>query len=135
MADKDLSRRLREAFARLNERIDSAEDKVLTRESTEPAMLASELAQARSMLDVVATRLSAIPAGERADLDRELRQIRRRWDAAHEAYEAAKASTGGVRAAHEQASRAGLDEVQDGLLRFISQMNTRFAGHPPGATP
>jgi hypothetical protein len=135
MAKQDLLRRLEEAFARLNVGIDAAEDKLLARQTTGPGVLSSELAQARAMLDVCARRLTAVPAGERADLDPELAELRSRWDTAQKAYEAAEGTVGGRRAEYEAQSRGALEEVQDGLLLLVSQMNTRFAGHPPGATP
>jgi hypothetical protein len=133
MAKQDLLSRLEEAFARLNAGIDAAEDKVLARQWTGPGVLPSELAQTRAMLDVCARRLAAVPADERADFDEQLRQLRSRRDTAQKAYEAAKSSVGGRHAEYEQESRDALDDVKNGLLELISEMNTRFAGHPPGA--
>jgi hypothetical protein len=135
MAIRDVSTRLKEAFDRLNERIDSSEDAMLARVRSGPGVLAGELAQARSMLDVIATRLTAVPADERADLEQELAGLRRRWGDAQQAYDVAKASGGELRAEDEKRSRAALEEVQDGLLQLVSEMNTRFAGHPRAPTP
>jgi len=125
MAIRDVSSRLKEAFVRLNERLDAAEDAVLARQWGGPVALAGELSQARSMLDVIARRLTAIPAGERADPERELARLRKRWGDAQQAYDAED----------ENGSRAALEQVQDGLLQLITDMNTRFAGHPPAPTP
>jgi hypothetical protein len=122
--------RLKEAFAKLDGRLDSAEDGALDRQSSSPAVLDAELAQARSMLDVVATRLSALPQAERPELESKLGRLRQRWGDAQQALDAAKATGGERRSEHERDSRAALDEVQDGLLALVSEMNTRFAGHP-----
>jgi hypothetical protein len=131
MAIHDLQRRLQEAFARLNERIDGAEDAAIAREHSGGASLGAELAQARAMLDVLATRLSAITPGERGDLGTQLSQLRDRFGEAQRSYDAAQATVGARRSEDEQHSRAVLDEVQDGLFRIVSEMNARFAGHPP----
>jgi hypothetical protein len=135
MAIGDVKTRLKEAFARLNEHIDTAEDAVFAGTKSGPAVLGAELAQARSMLDVIATRLSAIPAADRSGLEQKLAQLRRRWSDAQQSFDAGKASGGEVRAEDERKSRKALDEVQDGLLQLVSEMNTRFAGHPPAPGP
>jgi hypothetical protein len=130
MANKgDVKQRLKEAFARLNERIDSAEESFLDSQSLHSDVLAAELAQARSMLDVIGRRLTAIPSSERADFDRELVGLRARWGEAQQTYDSAMATGGDERARGKERSRAALDDVQDGLLKLTLQMNARFAGH------
>jgi hypothetical protein len=135
MAIRDVSSRLKEAFARLNARIDEFEDAVLAKSRTGPGVLSSELAQARAMLDVLATRLSAVPADQRADLEPELDRLNARWSEAQQSYDKAKATGGEERAAGEKKSREALEAVQDGLLQLVSEMNKRFVGHPPQPTP
>jgi hypothetical protein len=93
--------------------------------------LEAELAQAHAMLDVLATRLSAIPEGDRGNLANELASLRGRWGEARDQAENAKESGGDLRRQYEAASRAALGEVQDGLAQMIAGMNQRFAGHPP----
>ena len=76
----------------------------------------AELAQARALLDVIATRLSALPANARAPFDAELERLRGRWEEAK-----------------ESSDERVLEQVQDGILQLISGMDARFAGHPPPA--
>jgi hypothetical protein len=135
MAKSDLATRLREAFARLNERIDASEDAVLSHQWTGSKVLASELAQALAMLDFLSTRIGTLPASDRAGLEEELSRLRRRWGDAKEAYDVGQTTGGELRAEDEKNSRAALDEVQNGLLKLISEMNARYAGHAPAPTP
>jgi hypothetical protein len=128
MARRDL---LKDAFARWNRRLDSFEDALFARETAGLGELEAELAQARSMLDIIETRLSAIPASERADFEPQLAPLRARWGEAQEEYLAAQAEGGECRREGEKRSRAALEQVQDGLLGLVAQMNERFAGHPP----
>jgi hypothetical protein len=122
---------LKEAFDRLNQQLDSFDDALFKHATGGLDVLGSELAQAHAMLDILATRLSAIPASSRAEFEPQLAPLRRRWGEAQEAYQNAKESGGDSRRQFQQDSRAALDEVQDGLLQMITQMNQRFAGHPP----
>jgi hypothetical protein len=121
---------LKEAFARLNQRLDSFDDALFARATGGLDVLGSELAQAHAMLDIIATRLSAIPASSRAEFEPELAPLRRRWGEAQETYQKAKESGGESRREFQKESRAALDEVQDGLLQIVTRMNQRFAGHP-----
>ena len=93
--------------------------------------LEAELAQAQAMIDVLTTRISAIPEADRAHFDGELQPLRARWRDARWSYDEAKAKGGEVRRQYERQSRDALGEVQDGLLRLIGEMNRHYAGHPP----
>ncbi len=123
-----ISGRLHEAFARLNEHMDSVENRAVSHQWSGLVVLGGELAQARAMIDIIGTRLAAIPAAERADLDPKLGALRARWKDADVAYEEAKELFGDQRAHLERDSRAALDEVQNGLLATVMEMNRRFAG-------
>ncbi len=123
-----IAARLHEAFARLNERMDARDERAVSHQWSGLVVLGGELAQARAMLDIIARRLGAIPAAEHADLDPKLGALRARWNDADVAYEEAKNFVGEERRDRERDSRAALDEVQDGLLAMVMEMNRRFAG-------
>jgi hypothetical protein len=131
MAIGDVKNRLKQAFDRMNEHIDSAEDSALARQWSGPQVLRSELATTRSMLDVVATRLSALPPGEREGFETELDRLRDRLDDAQDAFDTGKKIGRELRPEEEKLSRETLDEVQNGLLQLVSEMNARYGGHPP----
>lgn len=128
MDEGGISARLHEAFARLNQHMDSVENRAVSHQWSGLVVLGGELAQARAMIDIIDTRLATIPAALRADLDPKLGALRARWKDADGAYEQAKELVGHERAHRERDSRAALDEVQDGLLAMVMEMNRRFAG-------
>jgi hypothetical protein len=136
MAIRDVKTRLREAFARWNEHLDAAEDAALAPEHMGPQFLATQLAQARSMLDILGTRIGALPGGERAEFELELEKLRRRWGDAKQSYDASRAAFGGELGARDERNcRMALDDVENGVLALVSEMNTRYAGHPPAPAP
>jgi DNA repair exonuclease SbcCD ATPase subunit len=130
-----LRNRLREAFERLNERIDSAEDAMIEKSQRSLGALSGELAEVRSMLDVVARRLSALSGDARDELEPKLIRLRNLWKEAHDAYDVGKATGGKLRDEDEKQSRAALDEVESGILPLLAEINDRFAAERPAPTP